>query len=76
MFPTNSTSTAFIELKSATRPIKVETRQRNLALVVWLDFMGFYGFCGGGLAGFHGGWVLWVSGGVAVLVVICVVVFG
>ena len=41
------------------------------------------GFCG--VAGFHGflwvlwwrfGWVSWVKGGVAVLVVICVVVFG
>ena len=53
------------------RLIKVEMRQRNLALVVWLDFMGFYGFCGGGLAGFG-----WVNGGVAVLVVICVVGFG
>ena len=39
-------------------------------------FMGFFGFRGGGLARFHGGWVSWVSGGVAVLVVICVVVFG
>ena len=43
---------------------------------MWLDFEGFSGFHGGGLAGFHGGWVSWVSGGVAVLVVICVVVFG
>ena len=42
----------------------------------WLDFVGFSGFRYGGLAGFHGGWVLWVSGGVAMLVVICVVVFG
>ena len=50
-------------------------RQRNLALVVWLDFVGFSNFCGGGLAGFYGGWVLWVSGGVVVLLVICVVVF-
>ena len=25
------------------------------ALVVWLDFMGFSGFHGGGLARFHGG---------------------
>ena len=38
--------------------------------------MGFSGFRGGGLARFHGGWVSWVSGGVVVLVVICVVVFG
>ena len=30
---------------------------------------------GGDLAGFGGGWVLWVSGGVAVLVVICAVVW-
>ena len=36
----------------------------------------FRGFLGGSLVGFHGGWVLWVRGGVAVLVVICVVVFG
>ena len=34
-------------------------------MVVWLDFVGLAGF-----------WVLWVSGGMAVLVVICVVVFG
>ena len=44
--------------------------------MVWLDFMGFSGFCGGSLVRFHGGWVSWVSGGVVVLVVICVVVFG
>ena len=56
----------------------------HLGFVVWLDFVGFSGFRGGGLAGFrggvlagfHGGWVSWVRGGVAVLVVICVVVFG
>ena len=36
----------------------------------------FRGFRGGGLVGFHGGWVSWVRGGVAVLVEICVVVFG
>ena len=45
-------------------------------MVVWLEFVGLFGFCGGSLAGFHGGWVSWVSGGVAVLVVIYVVVFG
>ena len=44
--------------------------------MVWLDFMGFSGVCGGSLVRFHGGWVSWVSGGVVVLVVICVVVFG
>ena len=46
-----------------------------MALVVWLDFVRFSSFCGGGLAGFYGGWVLWVSGGMVVLLVICVVVF-
>ena len=51
-------------------------RQRNSALVVWLDFMGFSSFHGGVLAGFHGDWVSWVSGGVALLVVIFVVVLG
>ena len=43
---------------------------------MWLDLVGFSGFCGGGLVGFYGGWVLWVNGGVVVLLVICVVVFG
>ena len=67
----SSIGIAFIKLKRTVRLIKVEMRQRNLALVVWLDFVGFSGFCGGGLAGFG-----WVNGGVAVLVVICVVGFG
>ena len=44
-------------------------------LIDCLDYV-VAGFCGRGLVGFHGGWVSWVSGGVAVLVVICVVVFG
>ena len=48
----------------------------HLGFVVWLDFMGFSRFRGGGLARFHGGWVSWVRGCVAVLVVICMVVFG
>ena len=45
----SSTDTAFIELKSA------------------MDFVAvarFRGFRDGGLAGFHGDWVSWVSGGV------------
>ena len=38
-----------------------------------MDFVGFSGFHGGGLAGFRGSVVV---SGVVVLVVICVVVFG
>ena len=52
LFPTNSTSTAFIQLKSTMRLIKVKARQRNLAIVVWLEFVGLAGFHGGGLARF------------------------
>ena len=37
-------------------------------VAVWLGFASFFGF--------RGGWVSWVSDGVAVLVVICVVVLG
>ena len=36
----SSIGIAFIKLKRTVRLIKVEMRQRNLALVVWLDFMG------------------------------------
>ena len=36
-------------------------------VVIWLGLAGF--------SEFRCGWVLWVNGGVAVLVVICVVVF-
>ena len=43
-------------------------RRRVGLVVVWLGFVGFFGFCGG--------WILWVNGGVATLVVICVLVFG
>ena len=65
----NSTGIAFIELKSA-------HGFRGWISWLWSDFMGFSRFRDSGLAGFHSGWVSWVSGGVAVLVVICVVVFG
>ena len=48
----------------------------HLGFVVWLDSVGFSRFRGGGLVRFHVGWVSWVKGGMAVLVVICVVLFG
>ncbi|KAF3971896.1 hypothetical protein CMV_004542 [Castanea mollissima] len=59
----SSTETAFIELKSGASLIKVETRQKNSALVVWLDFVGFSRFRGGGLVGFRGGGLAGFHGG-------------